>query len=316
MSSQAAASSCYYVTCPPGYGGGLPNCSSICARGTFQDGTGTVCRNCSVIPGMYTTSQEGASGCFSVPLPADSTCTPRPTTSSVKLDCPTASGVSWIPLNPSNTLPARCFPPNNKKCDKPPAGLFTDGVELVEVSDGSCACKNWQDGFVPVKLLGSNKVSCVQTAMYVSDTANSSTVPATNGIWLSDVSTNGQSCRSARSCWDMCFFCDGRPRYSKSSPGSNRVGTADVAQIEETASSTCTSTQCPLGAVTRSNSKKFSAVCDDYRKAVLAAGLGTSSRFRPDNMPNSVFRVLASIPGATSPKWGQQVLVWYGNVIS
>jgi hypothetical protein len=88
-----------------------------------------------------------------------------------------------------------------------------------------------------------------------------------------------------------------------------------VAEVEETASSSCTATSCPLGAVTTLNGTKFSAVCDNYRKAVVAAGLGSSSMYRPANMPSSVFRVLAALPGTTSPNWGQQVLVSFGNVV-
>lgn len=34
------------------------------------------------------------------------------------------------------------------------------------------------------------------------------------GIWADLLP--GQTCTDAQSCWDMCFFCDGRIRYNPS----------------------------------------------------------------------------------------------------
>eukprot|EP00775_Hariotina_reticulata_P004824 gene4824-5072_t len=200
-------------------------------------------------------------------------------------------------------------------CSSPPSGLFANDVELVTVTGGACACKDWQDGYVPVKPNGKNKVDCERKAMYLSDSATSDVIPANNGIWVNDITGSSMSCYSMRSCWDMCFFCDGRPRYSYNSCGAERKGKGMIADPAPTPASPCTNVSCPLAPPVNVTNTAFYQVCNNFRKNVPFQV--PQSPFRPLNMPQqaSLFQVAAPLPsGYPRPDWGQDVLLSFGSV--
>lgn len=146
-------------------------------------------------------------------LPPASTCTPRPTQGGdIPIACPSL-GSPWRPVAPGGTIdaPPRCMPPPGMSCAAPLRGLFADGTQLVSLADGSCACKDYEAGVVPRKLPGTSFITCVPGAAFLADDPAALGGP---GLWAADLEPVQQACYGAQACWDMCVFCDGRPRFN------------------------------------------------------------------------------------------------------
>lgn len=239
---------CVFITCPAGLKGDL--CDQPCdmAKGEYNDGYsfGTSSGLCpqGTSPNLARSACEDNS--------VDSECIPRPTDSrSLSFDCPP----NWSKVAAGSTVTstpgcitqaamdnATTISPNCSSAWQDLGILVSGGVpDLVEagVLFGKlvCKCRQAEAGFVLKKQLNGT-FACVPEAAFLptdgSDTDSPPITPTTPGIWY-DVLPH-KTCIRPQGCYDMCFFCDGRPRYHADVSWVLCVGCCGTAWVVQTGS--------------------------------------------------------------------------------
>jgi hypothetical protein len=88
-----------------------------------------------------------------------------------------------------------------------PPGRFVLGP--ADGAYATCMCANaTTHGDVIMYNTTSHEYYCVPGAQFLADAPGSST-----GVWVPALQPSQQICNSAQECYDMCFYCDGSPRY-------------------------------------------------------------------------------------------------------
>lgn len=199
-----------FLWCQKGYYG--VDCDRMCEGDKYQPGTSSVCTPC----GSGEQANSDKSGCEPIPTPP----TPSQPVSSrgcvergseLSYICPSGFSRSWGTLRSS---PPSCVADD----DDTRCPAFLTQVGTTRGGERICRCANADRGAVPVR--GANGVwSCQNHAVFLPNAGRGTDSPSidasTQGIWY-DLIPSSKKCNGAQECWDMCFFCDGRPRYHAS----------------------------------------------------------------------------------------------------
>lgn len=203
--------------CKAGFGGN--SCNQKCDPDEYQDGTGLFCKECP--PGQRPNSAQ--SGCEADDDNSkDRSCARRKP--KVSMQCP---GNFMEEYGSLPSLYPRCVA-TSKDTTTCPAPLVKQGTLVNGML--ACQCPYAQGGEVP-KLLGDGELRCVFEAVFLPDAGSDTDSPkigsTTTGIWY-DLIPSTKKCRGAQQCWDMCFFCDGRPRYHRDVSMHAMTGTSGI----------------------------------------------------------------------------------------
>ncbi|KAF8063058.1 Heat shock 22 kDa protein [Scenedesmus sp. PABB004] len=255
---------CVFMRCPPGQAGDA--CDISCGAGRFQDGTATVCSSC---PAGLVSSEDRSSCVQGVPA---GSCTPRPATSQVTFTCP--PGWTKLQGGATRTAPPRCITTAaaGSSCATAWSAEWGANPGLEARGDASgklvCACSNAGTQGRVLKINAAGVWTCAADAVFLPTNGVGTDSPniqdTTAGIWYDLLP--GRTCEGAQACWDMCFFCDGRPKYHQDFPAAAQTAARDTAIQQQ---GDCASTSsCKLSPQVTESVRTFYDACRRWSQEI------------------------------------------------